>query len=116
MLCSAAGAGYSTTGARIGAWASAVKPRVKACRTGSRHQFQSVHGPSYPCEIGVSQFQSSTEMGGLHSSGLAMKLGAFITDPAPCGDEILGPSWSTWRIIARLYDSDVALLRRRKAW
>jgi hypothetical protein len=30
MLCSAAGAGHSTTGARFGAWASAVKPRVKA--------------------------------------------------------------------------------------
>ena len=72
--------------------------------------------PSSPCEIGVSQFQSSTEMGGLHSSGLAMKLGAFITDPALCGDEFLGPSWSTWRIIARLYDSDAALLSRCKAW
>jgi hypothetical protein len=55
-------------------------------------------------------------MGGLHSSGLAMKLGAFITDPALCGDEFLGPSWSTWRIIARLYDSDAALLSRCKAW
>jgi len=30
MLSSAAGAGHSTTGARFGAWASAVKPRVKA--------------------------------------------------------------------------------------
>jgi hypothetical protein len=34
--------------------------------------------------------------------------GAFITEPALCGDEFLGPSWSTWRIIARLYDSDAA--------
>jgi hypothetical protein len=55
-------------------------------------------------------------MGGHHSSGLAMKLGAFITDPALRGDEFLGPSWTTWRIIARLYDSDAALLSRCKAW
>jgi hypothetical protein len=42
--------------------------------------------------------------------------GATRSDPALCGDEFLGPSWSTWRIIARLYDSDAALLSRCKAW
>jgi hypothetical protein len=39
-----------------------------------------------------------------------MKLHAFITDPTLCGEEFLGPSWSTWRIVARLYDGDSALL------
>jgi hypothetical protein len=31
-------------------------------------------------------------------------------DPALCGDAFADPSWDTWRIIARLYDGDAALL------
>jgi hypothetical protein len=41
---------------------------------------------------------------------LRPKLHTFITDRSLCGEEFLGPSWSTWRIVARLYDGDAALL------
>jgi hypothetical protein len=39
-----------------------------------------------------------------------MKLHAFMTDPALCGTEFLADSWAPWRIVARLYDGDAALL------
>ena len=39
-----------------------------------------------------------------------MKLHEFMTTPALSGAEFLGPSWAMWRIIARLYDGDAALL------
>ena len=39
-----------------------------------------------------------------------MKLHDFMTDTAICGDEFLAASWRPWRIIARLYDGDGALL------
>jgi hypothetical protein len=39
-----------------------------------------------------------------------MKLHAFMTSPDLCGTEFLGESWRAWRIIARLYDGDAALL------
>jgi hypothetical protein len=39
-----------------------------------------------------------------------MKLFAFMHDAALCGDAFADPSWDTWRVIARLYDGDAALL------
>ena len=39
-----------------------------------------------------------------------MKLYDFMHAPALCGDAFADPSWDTWRIIARLYDGDAALL------
>jgi len=39
-----------------------------------------------------------------------MKLHDFMIDPAFCGDEFTGPSWASWRIVARLYDGDAELL------
>jgi hypothetical protein len=39
-----------------------------------------------------------------------MKLYAFMHDPSLCGDAFAEPSWDTWRIVARLYDGDAALL------
>lgn len=39
-----------------------------------------------------------------------MKLHAFMVDPALCGSEFAGPSWATWRVIARLLDGDAHLL------
>jgi hypothetical protein len=39
-----------------------------------------------------------------------MKLFAFMHDPALCGDAFADPSWDAWRIVARLYDGDAALL------
>jgi hypothetical protein len=35
-----------------------------------------------------------------------VKLHAFMTTPELAGAELSGPSWSTWRIIARLIDGD----------
>ncbi|MHB8811691.1 MAG: hypothetical protein ACYDAE_00310 [Steroidobacteraceae bacterium] len=35
-----------------------------------------------------------------------MKLHKFMTTPSLAGKEFCGPSWSTWRIIARLIDGD----------
>lgn len=40
-----------------------------------------------------------------------MKLHAFMTSPKLAGREFSGPSWSTWRIIARLIDGDAHLLK-----
>lgn len=39
-----------------------------------------------------------------------MKLYDFMTTPALAGAEFSGPSWSTWRVIARLIDGDGHLL------
>ena len=39
-----------------------------------------------------------------------MKLYDFMTNPELAGREFCGPSWSTWRVIARLIDGDGALL------
>lgn len=39
-----------------------------------------------------------------------MKLHDFMTDTAICGDEFLAASWRPWRVVARLYDGDGALL------
>lgn len=39
-----------------------------------------------------------------------MKLHAFMTTPELVGAEFSGPSWATWRVIARLIDGDAALL------
>jgi hypothetical protein len=39
-----------------------------------------------------------------------MKLLDFMHAPALCGDAFAGPSWDTWRVIARLYDGDAHLL------
>jgi phage terminase large subunit-like protein len=39
-----------------------------------------------------------------------MKLYEFMCNPELCGSAFLGDSWATWRIIARLYDGDAALL------
>jgi hypothetical protein len=39
-----------------------------------------------------------------------VKLHAFMTNPALAGAEFSGPSWATWRIIARLIDGDGHLL------
>jgi hypothetical protein len=39
-----------------------------------------------------------------------MKLHAFMTHPYLAGVEFSGPSWSTWRMIARLIDGDAHLL------
>ena len=39
-----------------------------------------------------------------------MKLHEFMTDSAICGDEFLAASWRPWRVVARLYDGDGALL------
>lgn len=39
-----------------------------------------------------------------------MKLHAFMTTPELAGAEFSGPSWATWRIIARLIDGDAHLL------
>ena len=39
-----------------------------------------------------------------------MKLHGFMTTPALAGAEFSGPSWATWRMIARLIDGDAALL------
>lgn len=39
-----------------------------------------------------------------------MKLFAFMHDQALCGTAFADASWDTWRIIARLYDGDAALL------
>lgn len=39
-----------------------------------------------------------------------MKLHAFMTTPELCGAEFLADSWKAWRVIARLYDGDGALL------
>lgn len=41
-----------------------------------------------------------------------MKLHAFMTSPKFAGKEFSGPSWSTWRIIARLVDGDAHLLTK----
>jgi len=39
-----------------------------------------------------------------------LKFFDFITSRALVGDEFLGDSWATWRIVARLFDGDAALL------
>jgi hypothetical protein len=39
-----------------------------------------------------------------------MKLHAFMTNPKLAGAEFSGPTWTTWRIIARLIDGDAHLL------
>lgn len=39
-----------------------------------------------------------------------MKLYDFMMNPTLCGLEFRHKSWSTWRIVARLYDGDAALL------
>ena len=39
-----------------------------------------------------------------------MKLHTFMTMPELAGAEFSAPSWSTWRVIARLIDGDAALL------
>ena len=39
-----------------------------------------------------------------------MKLHDFMTTPALAGAEFSGPSWATWRMIARLIDGDAQLL------
>jgi hypothetical protein len=39
-----------------------------------------------------------------------VKLFDFMVDPRFCGDEFTGPSWASWRIVARLFDGDSALL------
>jgi hypothetical protein len=39
-----------------------------------------------------------------------MKFWEFITSRDLVGEEFLGDSWATWRIIARLFDGDAALL------
>lgn len=39
-----------------------------------------------------------------------MKLYDFMTTPQLAGPEFSGPSWSVWRIVARLIDGDAALL------
>ena len=39
-----------------------------------------------------------------------MKLHEFMTTPALAGQEFSGPSWATWRVIARLIDGDAHLL------
>jgi hypothetical protein len=39
-----------------------------------------------------------------------MKLHPFMIDPRMCGEEFTGPSWATWRILARLFDGDAELL------
>ena len=39
-----------------------------------------------------------------------MKLHAFMTTPELAGTEFSGPSWATWRVIARLIDGDAHLL------
>jgi hypothetical protein len=39
-----------------------------------------------------------------------MKLHAFMTNPKLAGPEFSGPTWATWRIIARLIDGDAHLL------
>lgn len=44
-----------------------------------------------------------------------MKLHAFMTTPELAGAEFSGPSWSTWRLIARLIDGDAHLLSPEEA-
>ncbi len=39
-----------------------------------------------------------------------MKLHAFMTNPKLAGPEFSGPTWATWRVIARLIDGDAHLL------
>lgn len=39
-----------------------------------------------------------------------MKLHDFMLDADLCGSEFAAPSWASWRVIARLYDGDAALL------
>jgi hypothetical protein len=39
-----------------------------------------------------------------------VKLFDFMVNPQFCGDEFTGPSWASWRMLARLYDGDAALL------
>jgi hypothetical protein len=39
-----------------------------------------------------------------------VKLYEFMVDPDLCGTEFLGDSWAAWRVVARLYDGDSALL------
>ena len=39
-----------------------------------------------------------------------MKLHQFMTTPDLAGPEFSGPTWATWRVIARLIDGDAALL------
>jgi hypothetical protein len=39
-----------------------------------------------------------------------VKLHSFMTMPELAGAEFSGPSWATWRVIARLIDGDAALL------
>jgi hypothetical protein len=39
-----------------------------------------------------------------------MKLHTFMTSPDLCGNEFTAPSWASWRIVARLFDGDSALL------
>jgi hypothetical protein len=39
-----------------------------------------------------------------------VKLFDFMVSPQCCGSEFTGPSWATWRILARLYDGDAELL------
>src|SRR5580704_7806545 len=41
---------------------------------------------------------------------MKLKLHAFMTNPKLAGPEFSGPTWSTWRIIARLIDGDAHLL------
>jgi hypothetical protein len=39
-----------------------------------------------------------------------VKLFDFMVSEEFCGSEFTGPSWATWRIVARLFDGDAALL------
>lgn len=39
-----------------------------------------------------------------------MNLYDFMTNRSLCGTQFLGESWAAWRVIARLYDGDAALL------
>jgi hypothetical protein len=39
-----------------------------------------------------------------------VKLFEFMHTPALCGDAFRDASWDAWRIVARLYDGDAALL------
>jgi len=44
-----------------------------------------------------------------------VKLFDFMTDKSLCGDEFLGDSWRSWRVVARLLDGDAALLNAEDA-
>lgn len=43
-----------------------------------------------------------------------MKLHTFMTTPKLAGKEFSGPSWSTWRVVARLIDGDAHLLTAKE--